>query len=84
MDFEPGQTYQVYLSYYVGKDKDSSSNLIKRFYGDDGEKVSGSGSSQINEPLFQKMLINNVAGLKAADAPGPVYTVKASANKNLV
>lgn len=82
MDLEPGETYQAYISFYLGKDqerKSGSRGTGKYVTGEKGTKKPDKG-----KPIFYPMILNRIKGFDGAGDEGTVYTVKASAMKNMV
>lgn len=55
MDFGPGETYKVYISYFLGQQDDTNTDTRNKVFG--GE-VDGSG-----QPIFKDIYINKLKGV---------------------
>ena len=57
MDFIPGQVYDIYISYYLGRPDSTNINKF-RVFGGEVEEVNGE-----QRPVFKKVYINFLRGV---------------------
>ena len=74
IDLVPGETYEIFISYFLYK-TNTSISLVKSFV--KGEEAPGAG----NKPLFKKLILNKLEGTYD---PATFYEVKSGATYKYV